>query len=116
MATSKLETLIVTLQRLELELLSDADTTSAEALPEMERALDNLKATLRLQYRTEPEGELEKELRERSRMQRAVEMLRQLPATRMRKESAASQSFSFADLVSVAESAAERFAVEGLNQ
>lgn len=108
MTNSKVDTLITTLQRLELELLSDADAVSTEALPELERALENLKGTLRLQYRNAPRGERETELRERLRMQRALEMLRRLPPAQPRSPYA-DQCFTFAELVNVAESVACSF-------
>jgi hypothetical protein len=101
---SKIETLIATLQRLEIGLLGEIEDIPGKSLVDLERAINRLRTTMQL-HPSAGGDELDPQLREQLRMQRAVEMLRSIKPAKGMEEAQPKQCFGFADLCEVAESA-----------
>lgn len=110
MNSPKIQRTIAAMQRLEAELIREAALLQDEAVPELTQALKDLEAALGFPARANP-GMLDEELREQLRMHWAVAVLRTEKPGATKNEAREDDTFSFADLVRVAESAAVRFAL-----
>lgn len=97
---------VATLEQLEVELMSETASNISQ-LPELGQAIEQLYTTFRLVARPAEGGSVESRLREMSKMQRAVELLRAASAPRANDSSAG--CFRFTELMETAEAAVSRF-------